>query len=89
MNTSPSNKRLIVETKSERWIVSRDPLLMRILVELKELDATELVFKSEQERHDFIHELFLLSFKDEQNSKGQSPLAFLGRCLLAQSSQHS
>ncbi len=83
-----SNKKaeqsLVVQTRTERWVMPRDFLLMRVLVQRKNLSAKKLIFKSEQARHDFIHDLFLLSFEDEQYSKSSSPLALLGRKLLEQ-----
>ena len=79
-----SNKKaeqsLAVQTRTERWVMPRDFLLMRVLVQRKNLSAKKLIFKPEQARHD----LFLLSFEDEQYSKSSSPLALLGRKLLEQ-----
>ena len=80
------DKTLIVQTKNEVWVMPRDFLLFRLLVQRRRLRAAQLVFNSDRARQEFIHDVFLMSFEDEQHSRQRSPLASLGRCLLEQSS---
>jgi len=57
--------------------------VLKLLVERRNIRANDLRFKSRQECHQFIKTLFLLSFEDEQKNQKQSPLAVLGRKLVA------
>ena len=73
---------LIINTQKDRWVIPNDCRVLRLLVELGKISASNLRFSSERECHEFTKALFLLSCEDEQSNQKQSPLAVLGRNLV-------
>lgn len=80
--TNKANTTVAIHTQQDNWVIPHNCELLKAVIELQQLKATDLIFVSEVECKNFIKQLFLMALEDETRNKTPSKLAQLGRELI-------
>lgn len=73
---------LVLQTNAHRWVIPYNCEILKAIIAEKNIQATDLQFRSQNQCHGFIKHLLLLAAADECRHCAPSQIAVLARELI-------
>lgn len=73
---------LVLQTNAHRWVIPYNCEILKAIIAEKNIQATDLQFRSQNQCNGFIKHLLLLAVADEYRHCAPSEIAVLARALI-------